>query len=359
MQSANVLVSVLDWGLGHATRCISIISSLQKEGATVTIACSPNLKIIFEKEFTNISFLSIPGYNIKYSKHKNFIAFTLIRQIPRLFWVLKKEQSWLNEVCKDQKFDAIISDNRFGFYHKKIPSVYITHQLFIETGNNIFNKLAQKVHYHFINKFSACWVPDIKEKPGLAGKLSHPEKLPKIPVHYLGIYSRFSKIELPKNIDYLFLLSGPEPQRTILEKTILKQLTTLPYAKVVLVRGLPLAEEMESLQNNLKIYNHVAAAELSHLIQRAKQIVCRSGYTSLLDLVSLNKAAHLIPTPGQTEQIYLAKHLNGKNGFSFDWQQNFSIENIPTENKIAGHNQIKAASNIDEVIKNFISGIMG
>ena len=354
MQPPNILVSVLDWGLGHATRCIPIIKSLKLNGAYITIACTPALQNIFEKEFTDVHFLPLPGYKIKYSKHKNLFTFSLLTQMPRLFWVLKKERSWLKKICNQYKFDAVISDNRFGFYHKNIPSVYITHQLYIETGNKILNQWAQKIHYYFINKFSECWVPDAAETPGLAGKLSHPEKLPKIPLHYLGIYSRFNKMELPKNIDYLFILSGPEPQRSIFENLILKQITQFAECKIVLVRGVPIGNEIKNTAENLMVHNHVPAADLAHLIQSAKQVVCRSGYTSLLDLVSINKSAYLIPTPGQTEQIYLAEYLNGKNGFSFDRQENFSLDQLSEIDKVPPENKIKAVSNVDEVVQKFI-----
>ena len=359
MEQPNILISVLDWGLGHATRCIPIIKTLQNQGANITVACTPKLKNIFKKELENVDYLSLPGYNISYSRHQNLLFFSLLKQLPHLLAVINKERKWLQKICLERKFDAIISDNRFGFYHKKIPSVYITHQLFIETGNSFLNSWAQKIHYRFINKFAECWVPDVKEMPGLAGALSHPKKLPQIPVHYLGIYSRFTKVELPKNIDYLFILSGPEPQRTIFEEIILKQLPEFPVAKMVLVRGLPLAEEIVSTQKNLKIYNHVAAAELSELIQSSNQIICRSGYTSLLDLVSLKKFAHLIPTPGQTEQIYLAKHMAGKNGFSFIWQENFSLATISKLTDIKLVNEIKAESKIEEVIKDFLFRLKG
>ena len=202
-------------------------------------------------------------------------------------------------------------------------------------------------------------MPDNKESPGLAGALSHPKELPKIPVYYLGIYSRFIKEERPKVIDYLFILSGPEPQRSILEKIILKQITDLPEAKMILVRGLPLSNEIISQHENLKIYNHVAADALATLIQSAKQIICRSGYTSLLDLVSLDKAAYLIPTPGQTEQIYLAKHLAGKNGFSFEWQEKFSLAAVPKLTNIKAGEEIKAASKIEEVVEDFLKRLKG
>ena len=351
----NILFSVLDWGLGHATRCIPIIKTLQKQGAKITIAGTSKLKIIFEKELTNITYLSLPGYNISYSRHKKLLFFSLLKQLPHLLGVINREKKWLQKICTEQQFDAIISDNRFGFYHKTIPSVYITHQLFIETGNTFLNKWAQKIHYHFINKFSECWVPDVKEMPGLAGALSHPEWLPNAPVHYLGIYSRFEKLTLAKTIDYLFLLSGPEPQRTILENLILKQIQDLPEGKIVLVRGLPLGDELVNQNLNLKICNHLSATELSQLIQSSHQIICRSGYTSLLDLVSLNKSAYLIPTPGQTEQIYLAKHLAGKNGFSFDMQENFSLRDIRKSQKTETENKIIAESSVEDVIKIFIS----
>ena len=196
----------------------------------------------------------------------------------------------------------------------------------IETGNIFTNWIVQKLNYNLINKFDACWVPDEKTPNDLAGKLSNPNKLPAIPVNYIGALSRFTKQQKDKNINLLVLLSGPEPQRTILENFMLEQMNELP-CKMFLVRGLPGVED-KLVGNNkaITIYNHLTADELSITIQSSKIVVARSGYSTIMDLAALQQKAILIPTPGQTEQEYLAKYLAEKKYFVAAKQSGFNLK---------------------------------
>src|SRR4029079_2570143 len=195
----------------------------------------------------------------------------------------------------------------------------------IKTGNLITDTIVRKIHYHFIKKYTFCWVPDFKEN-GLAGKLSHPAKIPSN-VLYTGPLSRFEKINnLPKAYSLLVTLSGPEPQRSIFEKIILTQLQTFAK-KVLLVRGLP--GENKQLQGNsetIEIVNHLSAAQLNIAFQQSEMIISRSGYSTIMDLVKLGRNAILVPTPGQTEQEYLAWYLMEQKYFYSVQQHNFSLE---------------------------------
>jgi uncharacterized protein (TIGR00661 family) len=235
-------------------------------------------------------------------------------------------------MIKKYKIDAVISDNRFGFYANNIPSVYITHQLFIETGNSFTNKIATKIHAFFIKKYSQCWVPDFKEN-GLAGKLSHPKKIPSN-VKYIGPLSRFKLLpSVQKIYDVLISLSGPEPQRTIFENIIFSELKDF-RGRVLVVRGLP--DEKISLQSpgeSVEIVNHLSAKDFNKCLQQSKLVVCRSGYTTIMDLVKLKKDAVLVPTPGQKEQEYLANFLSEKKYFETVAQEQFSLENIQNFDK--------------------------
>lgn len=356
MPQPHILLAILDWGLGHATRCMPIISSLQQQGAKVSVACNKPIKNILQQEFPQLHFFSLPNYNISYSKHKNFLWLKLLWQLPRIIYVVNQENKWLKKIQQTNHFDAFISDNRFGFYHKQLPSIYITHQLHIETGNKLLNRLANKIHRYFINKYDACWVPDVAAKNNLAGRLSQPNILPNPPIQYLGIYSRFKKIAVNKDIDVLLLLSGPEPQRTLLENKLLTQIPHLSAKKIIMVRGLPLGLPLNNpLKDRLEIYNHVPANILSEYLQRAKQIVCRSGYSTLLDLVSLHTSAKLIPTPGQPEQRYLAQYLQHKNGFSYQTQQDFNLPNwLAATPQNPANNLIIANDRLAEVINDFL-----
>ncbi len=321
----KILVAPLDWGLGHATRCIPLISNLLTNGATVFIAADGPVKELLQKEFPEIRFLSLKGYNIKYNRHAGWLPFKLLLQAPKLAWCVWYEHKWLKRNIKEHGFDAVISDNRLGLYTKAMPCIYITHQLAIKTANHFTDRLAQKIHYRFINKYTECWVPDNEADNIIAGELSHPQKAPSVPLKYLGILSRFEKKESEKKIDVLVLLSGPEPQRTIFETALLKQLSSITKP-VVFVRGLPNCKELLQTGNkNIEVHNHLESAALNTAILQSNTIICRSGYTTIMDLITLQQKAILVATPEQTEQEYLSSFLFEKNVFYSTPQEGFSL----------------------------------
>ena len=215
----------------------------------------------------------------------------------------------------------VISDNRYGLYHPTIPCIILTHQLTIITPFGILQRVLQKIHYRLLNHFNEIWVPDIEKFPSAAGILSHPEKMPGIPVRYIGWLSRFQAFPGPNYYDIVVLLSGPEPQRSMLEKKILKELKEIK-GNILLIRGLPGETALPKYEHPIKIRNHLSNKELQEVIQQAEWIICRSGYTTIMELLSLQKKAILIPTPGQTEQIYLAERLRELN-WAVSIDQNF------------------------------------
>jgi uncharacterized protein (TIGR00661 family) len=328
----RILIAPLDWGLGHATRCIPIIYALISAGAGVIIAGNNTQEAILKKEFPQLPFLSLNGYNIQYGKNKRTFLLKLLSQFPAIKNTLQYEHNWLKKVVREYKIDAVISDNRFGLFHTNIPTVYITHQLHIETGKKWINKIAQQIHYHYINRFTQCWVPDAEGDINLAGKLSHPKKMPLIPVKYLGTLSRFKKQERPITNYLLIILSGPEPQRSIFENILLQQLKDFE-ASVVLVRGLPAQSSTITLTQNIKVFNHLVADHLSNYIQQSAIVLTRAGYSSVMDLATLKQKAVLVPTPGQTEQEYLAALLKKQQLFYSCSQHKFNLQNALNEAK--------------------------
>lgn len=322
-----MLVAPLDWGLGHSTRCIPVIQTLIDNDFIVLLAVDGNSAELLKQEFPKLTILPLQGYNISYSKKRMLFNTKLISQIPKMLRAIKQEQHWLKQIIEEHKIDIVISDNRYGLYNKTIKSIFITHQLAIETGSALTNSLVKKLNYNLINKFDACWVPDEEEPNGLAGKLSHPKELPKAPTIYVGVLSRFKKEPIEKNIDLLVLISGPEPQRTALEKRMILQMNKLSL-KMVLVRGLPgQTNKIMNENKRLTILNHLPSRELNTLVQSSKVIVARSGYSTIMDLITLQQKAILIPTPGQTEQVYLAKYLAEKKYFVSANQTDFNLEN--------------------------------
>lgn len=323
-QGLRIIVVPLDWGLGHITRCIPIIYALQKAGAEVYCAGDSKAEIIFKKEFPNIHFLPLKGYNIQYSASKIWFLPKILTQLPSIASSIKRENLWLKNLVSEYKINGIISDNRPGMYHKFIPCAYLTHQLFIETGMSWLNKYVQRLHYSYINRFDVCWVPDSAGPENLTGKLSHPATLPEIPVTYLGSLSRFKKGKLPFINDLLIILSGPEPQRSIFEKIILSQIISFK-GEVVLVRGLPVSNEILQTAAHVRVFNHLPAEKLETLIKESRMVLSRSGYTTIMDMISLQHYAILVPTPGQGEQEYLAEYLHKKEIFYSCSQQNFKL----------------------------------
>lgn len=327
----RVLVAPLDWGLGHATRCVPVIHKLINGGFEVMIAAGPSATSLLKTEFPALEFLPLKDHAIRYSRKPQLLLFSLLLQLPRLFLHIYKERRWLAHAIKQYRLDAVISDNRPGLYHPSVPCIYITHQLCIKTGNGFTERLAQKMHYRFINRFHECWVPDFRGENNLAGDLSHPDKIPGVPLLYIGPLSRFEKSGQEKKYRLAVILSGPEPQRSIFEELLLPQLRAYP-GKIILVRGLPGNKPITSPGNSsIEIADHLSAADLNCVIEASETIICRSGYSSVMDLVKLDRRAILVPTPGQTEQEYLAQRLKERSLFYCVEQNAFSLDRALNE----------------------------
>lgn len=307
--SPKVLVAPLNWGLGHATRCIPIIQELLRQGCTVLLAGEGAQKALLQREFPSLRFLSLPGYRVRYAASALWLAPKIVAQIPRLLSAVKNEQAWLQKVAAEEKIDAVVSDNRYGLHHPAVHSVFVTHQLRIKAPLPWAEDVLQTLNYRYLNCFHECWIPDAEGGANLAGALSHPAAPPQIPVRYLGPLSRFAAHQKANEGNYLLLiLSGPEPQRTLLETIFLEELKS--YTKpVVLVRGLPGNRDGLPVNENVSVFAHLPAAELQEKIEGAKLVIARCGYSTVMDLAVLQKRSILIPTPGQTEQEYLAEHL--------------------------------------------------
>ncbi len=306
------MVAPLDWGLGHATRCIPIIHALMHQGIEVWAAAEGAQQILLQQEFPGLRVLPLKGYGINYSKKKSLLPFKLLTQLPRLLGLISYERKWLQQTIETHAIDLVISDNRYGLCSNKIPCIFITHQLTIKAPYQWLEAILQRINYSYINKFTACWVPDAEGENNIAGELSHPRQMPKVPVHYIGLLARFHKTGAEKKYDRCIVLSGPEPQRTFLEHQIMCSLPQLE-GKTLFVRGKPGSEERLQSGKQYQVENHLPTAALQEAFLQSEWIICRSGYTTIMELMALEKKSILIPTPGQTEQEYLARELTKKN----------------------------------------------
>lgn len=283
-----------------------------ERGFEVSIAASGSSLFLLQKEFPDLKFFPIKGYRVQYSHKKRFLPLKILLQLPKILLTIRDENRWLKKLLESETFDLIISDNRYGFYHQNVSSVFITHQLLIYSKRAWMRKWMQRINYRYINRFSFCWIPDFSGQPNLAGKLSHPIDKPEIPLYYLGPLSRFVGTKKPslsrKKYKICFLLSGPEPQRSLLENKILKLASSLE-GPLLLLRATPEAEPLFPPSPNLEIINHLSTNEMKEKILDSEFVLSRAGYTTIMELASLNVRGILIPTPGQTEQEYLAGHL--------------------------------------------------
>lgn len=333
LKDKNILIAPLDWGLGHTSRCVPIIKSLIGEGVNVTAACEGAIADFLLEEIPNLKIIILKGYKIKYSD-KWPMLLIIVLQIPKILFAIIYEHRWLKKIKHQYAIDLIISDNRYGLWNKHIPSVLITHQINIKIPSKIkfVEKILNRINHFFISKYTECWIPDFSGINNLSGNLSHTNKFP-LNTHFIGPLSRMKKdgiedISLTKEFDVLVILSGLEPQRSLLEKKLIKELSNLQY-KSLIVAGLPQKKEFhKTISEKIAWVNFLPSFKLKKIIVSSKYIVCRSGYSSIMDLVSLNKKAILIPTPGQTEQEYLADYHFKKGYFYICKQSDLNIEQV-------------------------------
>jgi UDP:flavonoid glycosyltransferase YjiC (YdhE family) len=312
----KVLVSPLNWGLGHASRCIPIIQGYLKKGADVHVASDGDALKLLQNEFPELTFHSLPGYEVKYGDESGLIA-SLVFQVPGLMKNISAEYMAMQKLQEQENFDLIISDNRPGIKSKKTKSVYLTHQLQFKV--KFGGKLAGKMHQMMYKDFDEVWVPDVESPNSLAGELSQSNK-PK--VKYIGHLSRAQNVLEAKIYDVLLLLSGPEPQRSKLEDELYRQLKSSKL-KVALVRG----TSVPRLRTHpkFKIIDLANAKEIDQLVAQSKVVVARTGYSTLMDLSVWKRPCLLIPTPGQPEQEYLGNYLSDNKWAKVVNQKNLNI----------------------------------
>lgn len=318
----------MDWGLGHTTRCIPLIQYFKAGGHEVYAAAEAGSARLLMENFKDLDILPLKGYNIHYSKKKATFSIKILQQIPKILEAIKTEHEWLRKIQKEMQFDLIVADNRYGLYHEGVPSVILTHQLQVQSGvASWVDGVLRRMHYKLLHRFNACWIVD--EKEGYSGRLAHPASLP-FNANYIGILSQFSnrKIDFNRSVlnRLLILLSGPEPMRTILENKLLHQAKAMTSFQFIVVGGNPLGQKVMSLPAHITYYTHLNAAQLLNELELASLVICRSGYSTIMDLALLQKKAILIPTPGQSEQEYLAAYLTKNQTFHTVTEQDLNLE---------------------------------
>lgn len=347
----RILVAPLNWGIGHATRCIPIINALIEQNFEPVIASDGAALALLKKEFKQVIFIELPAYNVTYSKSKSSFKWRLFRQLPKIKKAILKEHLAIKKIVHDYAIEGIISDNRMGVYSSKIPSVFITHQLNVLSG--MTTKLSTSLHDYYLKKFDECWVPDFENTPNLSGKLGHDFTTKLLPIKYIGALSRLEKTLIPSKFDIMVLLSGPEPQRGLLEQKLFKELADY-NGNILFVKGKIEGEQRIETKQQFTIYNFMTSADLQTALNSCNLVISRSGYTTVMDLAKLGKKAFFIPTPGQFEQEYIAQNLNEQGIIPSCNQKEFSLKQLDRVKDFTGFDALDCKTNFSDLFKLFL-----
>lgn len=366
----KVLVAPLDWGLGHATRCVPVVREFLRAGAEVELAVVKANANFFREVFPDLRQRLAPSYNIVYPKHGYNMALWLLKNSVHLNAVMRYEHHFAEEMVKRHGYDVLFSDNRFAFYSKNALSIYMTHQRRIAFPRAFaaFERIGVMWHANIMRKFDEVWVPDLEIYPGYAGSLSHSGATPgDKPMRYVGTLSRFSEmgndgnalgnapapVDLEREVDLMSVsefmahsanvewdaapekrtsgnrsfemranykvvavVSGVEPARTQFEQQLRDALAQIP-GRHMMILGKPSAEQKTWTEGNIEFYTHLATNDFAEAVKRADFVVSRGGYSTVMDMAELGAKCIFVPTPGQFEQIVLAHDLS-KAGYAVE-----------------------------------------
>ncbi|SHM58815.1 glycosyltransferase [Fibrobacter sp. UWB7] len=366
----KVLVAPLDWGLGHATRCVPVVREFLRAGAEVELAVVKANANFFREVFPDLRQRLAPSYNIVYPKHGYNMALWLLKNSVHLNAVMRYEHHFAEEMVKRHGYDVLFSDNRFAFYSKNALSIYMTHQRRIAFPRAFaaFERIGVMWHANIMRKFDEVWVPDLEIYPGYAGSLSHSGATPgDKPMRFVGTLSRFlemgnvgnalgnapAPVDLEREVDLMSMsefmahsanvewnaapekrtsgnysfemranykvvavVSGVEPARTQFEQQLRGALAQIP-GRHMMILGKPSAEQKAWTEGNIEFHTHLATNDFAEAVKRADFVVSRGGYSTVMDMAELGAKCIFVPTPGQFEQIVLAHDLS-KAGYAVE-----------------------------------------
>lgn len=361
---AKILISPLNWGLGHATRDIAIMRVLEQEGHDLSVAASGAALNLLKKEFPNATFCTVKDYSSPYTS-KGFSISKFIAKIPAMIKQIQKEHQIIEQMISNNTYDLVISDNRFGVYSQKTPSIFISHQLRSNVPKEVelLERMTELFNEYYHKRFERVIVADNPPgKTSLTGKLGKANRpVTQQKVYYAGILSSIERRDVPEDIDYLVSISGPQEQKQGFKEPILKQITDIPGKKIVLL-GEPGNSTQQYLDADTQVIGYADRNEMADLMNRSRCIITRSGYTSVMEIAELEKKYCLfVPTPGQTEQEYLSKLYEEKGWFHSVKQKHISLgKDLDVARKYTGFPEMpKSRHNVqklyEEVIKHYVA----
>ncbi|MFN8309436.1 MAG: glycosyltransferase [Chitinophagales bacterium] len=332
MRKKKFLVCVLNWGMGHATRCIPIINELLKRDQEVIICSDGDALELLKEEFPQLEAISFPAYNPIYSKGESLMGKMLV-QMPKFMKAIRNEHELTEKLVHERKIDIVFSDNRYGCYSEKVRSIFMTHQISLMVPG-AFGLMEPFVNYYnrkLIRNFDRLWIPDFKDDRNISGNLSFSSVLPR---KYIGQLSRLTPVESTEHIyDIIGLISGPEPQRTIFEDLLRHQFHHVK-GKTLLVKGKASGTMEITTNGRHSEVDFLNSSKLNEALSKSSLVIARSGYSTIMDLAKMGKHAILVPTPGQTEQLYLGKRLMKMGIALMKEQKDLKLERALVKNKL-------------------------
>lgn len=297
--------------------------ALEKRGAEVLLASDGVALQLLRAEFPHLPSFVLPSYRIRYRTAN--MVWNIGRQLPRLLYAIRAEQWATERLVREQGIQGIISDNRYGCFARPVPAVMLTHQLRLRVPGRLLHWTVDRVLRRALRNFDAVWVPDLAGEPNLAGELAHTDLRIHPDIRFIGPLTRMEHFRRETEYDVAVVLSGPEPQRSLLEQRLLEQALSLPQ-KFIFVQGKTKSRKHYYAADNVEVVSYLTSGELNDVLLASDVLVCRSGYSSIMDLAALGKKAILIPTPGQTEQEYLGELFSRKGVFLMQKQTEIDLK---------------------------------
>lgn len=357
MSKKRILIAALNWGLGHATRSIPIIDALLKANVEVVLASDGDALALWQREYPKLKTIELPSYQVHYKYQNMFVNMGL--QLPKFLNVIHKERQFIESIISKYKIDALISDNRYGVYHPDCPSVFLSHQVRLKIPNILISKAVNQLNKYILNKFDQIWVPDYKEEESsLSGELSHRHDFT-AKTHYLGPLSRLKQVSDTTQISpypIVALLSGPEPQRSYFETALKQELQKLEM-KSLIIQGKPQANNLHSQEGQVSTIPFLNGSALSAQLQAAELVIARSGYSSIMDFAQLGLQQLLyVPTPGQSEQIYLARRAHQQGVANWQKQQQLNLKEAwQNRQKFKGYAKMEEENHLAKAIQKLLN----
>ena len=356
----HVLVSPLSWGLGHATRDLPIIRHFLARSHHVTVAATGRALALLQHEVPQCDFVEIKDYPTPYSASRFFVP-KFLAMAPVMLAAIERETVLFRRLLAKQKFDLILSDNRFRIRSDDTPSFCIAHQLRFMTPPKLrfFEFLTEFFNWLYLRPFDRIIVPDAADDTqNLSGRMSHQMRwLKGDKVYYSGVVAR---MDVPEDVDLFISISGPEPQRTELERIVLEHVGQVKLDRIVITLGKPEVKEVRKINDHITVYGYLDRAGQQEMMNRARLVVCRSGYTTVMELAELGKKALMIPTPGQTEQEYLGRYYaergfyHSVSQYALDLPRDIEQARAMTGVPFASHTQ----ANVERLYKDLFAPIL-